>query len=180
MIFWPAGHDILQVSQQPNRLVLASCPQAYGCISPWLFVNYCCPDILVLCCSRVSFHKTEEAPMAAVCLQPPSVDLWLQVPIMAANFKGLVGSVPTTACCCPCGPLCVRVHNKRDKVSSRVISRLACVCTSMCVCVCMFLPQVGLMGIRGGCEKPKRRFTVGKPLSGEETGIKAGQRWLPL
>ncbi len=76
--------------------------------------------------------------MAAVCLRPLSVDLWLQVPIMAANFKGLVGSVPTTACCCPRGPLCVLVRKKRDKVSSWVISRLSCVCTPVCVCVCMF------------------------------------------
>lgn len=53
--------------------------------------------------------------MAAVCLQPLSVDLWLQVPIMAANFKGLVGSVPTTACCCPCGPfVCTCAQEERQ------------------------------------------------------------------
>lgn len=46
-------------------------------------------------------------------------DLWLQVWIMAANFKGLVGSVfPATACCYPCGPF-VRARrwtkNKKKK-----------------------------------------------------------------
>lgn len=120
-------------------------------------MDFYCSDIPVFCCDRVSRCRIGKASVAAVCLQPLSVDLWLQVLIMAANFKGLVGSVPTTACCCPHGPLCVHVCEKRDKVSSWVISCLSCVCTSvcMCVCVCMFLPQVGLMGIWGGCEKPK-------------------------
>lgn len=66
--------------------------------------------------------------LAVVCLQPLSVDLWLQVLIIAANFKGLVGSVPATASSRPHGPFV------RQKVSSWVISHLACVCTSVCVC----------------------------------------------
>ncbi len=66
-------------------------------------------------------------------------------------------------------------------MSSWVISRRACVCTSVCACVyvCMFLPQVGLMGIWGGCEKPKRHLTVGKPLLGEERRVKPGQTLAP-
>lgn len=117
----------------------ACCPQAHGYISQRLFVDYYCSDIPVLGCNRLSCCKTEEAPVAAVCLQPLSIDLWLQVPIMVANFKGLVGSIPTTACCCPCGPLCVCAHKKRDKVSSWVISCLAWVCTSVCVYVCLYV-----------------------------------------
>ncbi len=74
-------------------------------LSLWLFFNesLCINGFVLIPLSQAACRKTGEAPGAAVCLQPPSVDLWLQVPIMAANFKGLVGYVPTTACRCPCG-----------------------------------------------------------------------------
>lgn len=105
-----------------------------------------------------------------------SADLWLQVPIMAANSKGPCGTRPHhSLLLSPRTSECVR--EKREKVSSEVIRRLACVCVCasmcvsarVCVCVCMFLPQVGLMGILGGCEKLKRHhLTVGKPLFARE------------
>lgn len=98
--------------------------------------------------------------MSAVCLQPLSVDLWLQVLIMAANFQRPCGICPHHSLLLSLWTYCafVCVCMKRDKVSSWAISCLAP------VCVCMFLPQVDLMWIQGECEKPKRRLTVGKPL----------------
>lgn len=135
-------HNALRVSQQPNNPASAHCPHASDCVTQSLCVDYYCSHNPVFCCAWVSCCKTAKASVAAVCLQPLSVDLWLQVLIMAANFKGLVGSVPTTACCRPSGPLCVCVCKKRDKVSSWVISRLSCVCTCVCVFVCFSLKWV--------------------------------------
>lgn len=53
--------------------------------------------------------------LAVVCLQPLSVGLWLQVLIMAANFKGLVGSVPAMASSRPHGPF-VRRETKSEQL----------------------------------------------------------------
>lgn len=75
-------------------------------------MDYYCSDTTVLGCNPVS---CEAAPVAAVCLQPLSVDLWLQVLIMAANFQGLVGSVPTTASSCPRGPFVCAQEERRQK-----------------------------------------------------------------
>lgn len=75
------------MSQQPKQLVSARCPQAYGCFSIIiiLLISLSFAVTKFFCC------KIEEA--SVVCLQPLSVDLWLQVPIMAANFRGLAGYV---------------------------------------------------------------------------------------
>lgn len=81
-------------------------------------MDYYCSDTPVLGCNPVS---CEAAPVAAVCLQPLSVDLWLQVLIMAANFKGLVGSVPTTASSCPRGPfVCACAQEERRQKSEQL------------------------------------------------------------
>lgn len=125
---WPKSHDTLQVSQQPSNLVLA-----YGFIWQWLLVDYYCSDTPVLGCNLVS---CEAAPVAAVCLQPLSVDLWLQVLIMAANFKGLVGSVPTTASSCPRGPfVCTCAQEERRQKWAVGWLAILLVCALLCVCV---------------------------------------------
>lgn len=61
-----------------------------------------------------------EALLAEVCLQPPSVDLWLQVLIMAANFKGLVGSVPTAAGSRPRGPFVCTCMQHEERQSEQL------------------------------------------------------------
>lgn len=116
---------------------------------------------------------TEKAPEQPF-VYSLSVDLWFQVPIMTANFKGLVGSVPTAACCCPLGPFCV---SKRDQVSSWVISPFFFSCVFTFCVFCVILPQVGLIGIWGGCKKKPSSRQGCCQLSGG--GGCLAKRWLP-
>lgn len=108
-----------------------------------------------------------------VCLQPLSVDLWLQVLIMAANFKGLMGCVPTAACCCPRGPLCVFAR-RQTKWAVGWLAVLP-VCARLCVhvCVCMFVrfPSSGFNGDLGRVWKAQAT-----PHSRRATVLRGGER----
>lgn len=126
-------------------------------------MDYYCAAVPVLGSNPV------EALVAAVCLQVLSVDLWLQVLVMAANFKGLVGSVPTSSH--PYGPfVCTCAQEERQKMSSWVISHLACVCTSLCVYVSL---SSGFNRDLGRVSKLLRHLTPGRPLLGEGDENKA-------
>lgn len=106
--------------------------------------------LLLFWCPRL-VCKTEEVTRHRF-VYGRSADLWLQVPIMAANSKGPCGTRPHhSLLLSPRTSECVR--EKREKVSSEVIRRLACVCVcaSMCVsarvCVCLYVsPSSGFNG----------------------------------
>lgn len=56
---------------------------------------------------------------SVVCLQPLSADLWLQVPIMAVNFKGLLGAIPPQPAVVPLD-LCVCVCVEEERQSEQL------------------------------------------------------------
>lgn len=99
----------------------------------------------------------------AVCLQPLSADLWLQVLIIAANFKGLVGSVPSAAaCCCTfCVYVCVCARRGTKKWAVGWLPIVpVCACSHVSVCLYVLPPHRVLIQIWRGYEKSKRSWNL--------------------